>query len=81
MQRGKSGLHRAGWRITSARGDPRDSATENNRRETGKGEKAVQETTAFPVTERASASHIRSKTKKRLYGCPPCLRLVARDVR
>jgi MFS family permease len=27
--RGKSGLHRAGWLLTATRGDPRDSATEN----------------------------------------------------
>ena len=30
-RRGKSGLHRAGCRITSGRGNPRESATEKNR--------------------------------------------------
>ena len=39
--RGKSGLRRAGCRITSGGGDSQASATENNRRFCGKGEKAV----------------------------------------
>ena len=40
--RGKSGLHRAGCRITSGEGDLRESAAENNRLFLrGKGEKAV----------------------------------------
>ncbi len=40
--RGKSGLHRAGCQITSGGGDPKDSATEINRRiKCGKGGKAV----------------------------------------
>ena len=40
-RRGKSGLQRAGCRITSGEGDFRDSATEINRMETCKGGKAV----------------------------------------
>ena len=41
-RRGKSGLHRAGCRITSGGGDSKASATEINRREfPGKGGKAV----------------------------------------
>ncbi len=39
-RRGKSGLHRAGCRITSGGGDSQASATEKNRRQkAGKGEK------------------------------------------
>jgi len=42
LARGKSGLHRAGCRITSGGGNSRESATENNRLLlAGKGEKAV----------------------------------------
>ena len=41
FRRGKSGLRRAGCRITSGGGDSKESATENNRHESGKGEKAV----------------------------------------
>ena len=41
-RRGKSGLHRAGCRITSGGGDSKDSATEMNRRhQVGKGGRAV----------------------------------------
>lgn len=42
-RRGKSGHHRAGWPLTAARGDPRESATENRppRPGRGKGETAV----------------------------------------
>ena len=40
--RGKSGLHRAGCRITSGGGDSKDSATEMNRQPlAGKGGRAV----------------------------------------
>ena len=41
-RRGKSGLHRAGCRITSGGGDSKDSATEMNRQALpGKGGRAV----------------------------------------
>ena len=41
-RRGKSGLHRAGCRITSGGGDSKDSATEMYRRPgAGKGGRAV----------------------------------------
>ena len=41
-RRGKSGLHRAGCRITSGGGDSKESATEINRQPVaGKGGKAV----------------------------------------
>ena len=40
-RRGKSGLHRAGCRITSGGGDSKDSATEMYRLIRGKGGRAV----------------------------------------
>ena len=63
-RRGKSGLHRAGCRITSGGGDSKDSATEMNRQPlAGKGGRAVQETTAPLATEGAYVNPIRSKTE------------------
>ena len=53
-----------GCRITSGGGDPRESATENNRRASGKGEKAGQEPTGLAVTSGVNVNPIRSKTKK-----------------
>ena len=58
-RRGKSGLHRAGCQITSGGGDPKESATEINRRSyCGKGGKGGEETTARLVTGGAHVNPI-----------------------
>ena len=67
---GNPGLHRAGSRIPSGRGNHEASATEIYRHIRGKGEMVREELTAWLVTGRAYVNLIRSKTEMKTIDRP-----------